>query len=262
LEAEILLAYLLGLPRTALWAEPEREVPAEVISRLTELCRRRAAGEPSAYLVGRKEFWSLEFVVDERVLVPRPETEHLVEEVLDRIPAAAPRIVDFGTGSGCVALTLAHERPGAVVLGIDSSSGALEVARLNARRLRLTARFHAIQARDLRALGPAGCLDGVVSNPPYIPLRRLPSLPRDVRDYEPLEALTPGSDGLEVIRHLAREAARLLAPGGVLALEIDAGSRDQVLAVLEGPAWGAVRVAADLAGHPRVVSTRRQAGPG
>jgi len=257
-EAEILLAYLLGLPRAALLAHPERELAAGADARLEALCRRRAAGEPSAYLTGVKEFWSLELLVDSRVLVPRPETEHLVEEALRLLSRPDARIADFGTGSGCVGLALAHDRPGAALIGIDSSPSALEVAGLNARRLGLEERFHLVAARSLAVLGPDHCLDGIVSNPPYIPLAAMARLSRDVREHEPLEALSPGPDGLETTRDLVMEAARLLVPGGFLAVEIDSPSHEDVRKLLTGRGWDAVRVIPDLAGHPRVVTAVRR----
>jgi release factor glutamine methyltransferase len=257
-EAEILLAHLLGLPRAALLAHPEREFAAGAETRLAALCRRRAAGEPSAYLTGVKEFWSLEFLVDSRVLIPRPETEHLVEEALRLLSEPNARIADFGTGSGCVALALAHERTGAELIGIDSSPAALDVARLNARRLGLEERFHPVAARSLAVLGPDRCLDGIVSNPPYIPLAAVADLSRDVREHEPLEALSPGPDGLETTRALVMEAARLLATGGFLAVEIDSPSHEEAQGLLTGREWEAVRVVPDLAGHPRVVTAVRR----
>jgi release factor glutamine methyltransferase len=257
-ETEILLAHLLGRSRVAILAHPEQPLGDATCARLETLCRRRAAGEPAAYLTGVKEFWSLELTVDSSVLVPRPETEHLVEEALRRLVGSTPTVADFGTGSGCVALALAHERPDARILGIDCALPAAGLARFNARRLGLERRFHPVVARSLAALGPAGCLDGIVSNPPYIPLNSLPRLSREVREHEPMAALSPGPDGLEVTRALVPEAARLLGSGGFLALEIDPSACRQVKEMLAGEAWTDLRVVPDLAGRPRVVSAARR----
>jgi release factor glutamine methyltransferase len=233
-------------------------LPAGTGARLQALCRRRAEGEPAAYLTGVKEFWSLELMVDTRVLVPRPETEHLVEEALRLLSRPDARIADFGTGSGCVALALAHERPDAMLIGIDCSSSALEVARVNARRLGLEKRFHPVVGRSLAVLGSTRCLDGIVSNPPYIPLRTVAALPPDVREHEPLVALSPGPGGLEATLCLVAEAARLLVPGGFVALEIDPPSSEGVRGLLNGEVWAAVRVVPDLSGKPRVVTAVRR----
>jgi release factor glutamine methyltransferase len=252
LEAEILLAHLLEDDRAALWRTPEAPLARDVAQRFVELCRRRAGGEPVAYLTGVREFWSLPMAVDGRVLVPRPETEHLVETVLERLPGGRAPVVDVGTGSGCIALALAHERPDLHLIAIERAAGALEVAAANARRLRLQVAF--LQADGLSALGAAPCLQAVVSNPPYLPAAAMADLPVDVREHEPRLALTPGPEGLELTRSLVRDAARLLLPGGLLALEIDAGSEAQVRALLAAEGWGGVEVRLDLAGLPRVVA--------
>lgn len=258
LEAEVLLAHLLGVERDSLWARPEQPIGSGVRAALQRLCARRLKGEPSAYLVGVREFWSLPFRVDARVLVPRPESEGLVEAVLKLCPGPGGRFADLGTGSGCLALALAHEKPQAIVYGIDCSAGALQVAQANAVHFGLAGRFHAIQAASLAVLTPRAGLDAVLSNPPYIPSAEVGSLPREVRDYEPREALAGGPDGLELTRVLIREAERVLARGGCLVLEIHPPSQRHVLRLFQPRRWTKIQMLRDLAGHPRVITAIRE----
>ncbi len=259
LEAEVLLAHLLGTDgRVRLWREPEAPVAREVEGELDELCRRRAAGEPSAYLTGQREFWSLPLAVDRRVLVPRPETEHLVETALARLPGGAEPVVDFGTGSGCVALALASERPELRLIAVDRDPAALAVAGENARRLGLAGQVLLLRADGVAALGPGPCLQGVVSNPPYVPAGSVARLQPEVREHEPRHALTPGPDGLELTRAIVADAASALIPGGLLALEVDPARRDEVVALLAQAGWEGVQVTPDLEGRPRVVSALRR----
>jgi release factor glutamine methyltransferase len=245
-DAEVLLAHVLGVGTAALHAHPERPLAPAQAERFAALAARRREGEPVAYLTGRRGFRWLELEVDARVLIPRPETEHLVEAALG-LPAAA-RVADVGTGSGAVALALATERPDLRVVGADVSPGALAVARANAARLGAEVTW---LLGDLLAAVP-GRLDAVVANPPYVPDGE--ELPRDVAAFEPALALRAGPDGLDVIRRLVPAAA---ARAPFLALEVGAGQAPAVTALCRGAGFASVEVTRDLAGHERVVVARR-----
>jgi release factor glutamine methyltransferase len=248
LDAELLLAHVLRTTRVGLYTGFDKPLEEAELAAFRELIRRRLAGEPIAYLVGAQEFWSLSLRVDPRVLVPRRDTEALVEVALRRAPAAA-RIADIGTGSGAVALALAKERPGAEIVATDASEDALAVARANAEALGLPVR---LLAGDL--LAPlAGPFDLIVSNPPYVPTGDLAGLPPEVR-REPRSALDGGRDGLDVLRRLLAGAPPLLAPGGVLAVEHGFDQGETVRALFAGAGFEAVETARDLAGHERVTS--------
>jgi release factor glutamine methyltransferase len=246
LDAEVLLAHVLGRDRAALHAAPEQRLTAAQAARFAALAARRRAGEPVAYLTGRRAFRWLELTVDERVLIPRPETEGLVEAALT-LPAGA-RVVDVGTGSGAVGLALAHERPDLEVVATDCSAPALAVARANAARLRL--RVELRQADLLE--GIEGRLDAVVSNPPYVPAGE--RLARDVDAYEPAEALRAGPDGLAVIRRLVPRAA---ARAPFVALEVGAGQAGAVTELCRAAGYADVEARRDLAGIERIVVARR-----
>jgi release factor glutamine methyltransferase len=239
----------MGLSRTALLAHPERPVTPEQESRFTELTARRAAHYPLPYLTGRAEFYGLDLWVTPEVLIPRPETELLVDLALAQQPAS---VVDVGTGSGCVAIALAVHLPRAFVYAIDVSSAALAVARGNAERHGVADRVRLI-AGDLLTPRPR-LVDLVVSNPPYVSADEWATLPQSVRDYEPRLALDGGPDGLAVIQRLLSEAPAVLRPGGVLLLEIGAGQADAVkyLAQTAFP-QASMRIHPDLAGRDRVV---------
>lgn len=257
-EAILLLGHVMDRSKVSLLTHPEELLPAGAPSRFLALCARRSRGEPSAYLLGHREFWSMDLVVDSRVLIPRPETEHLVEEVLRHLPPTPVRVIDFGTGSGCIALALARERPCAQLIAVDRDAGALAVAALNIRRHDMVRRIHLVQAASLHALMGEAPVHAIVSNPPYIPRAELASLPHTVRDHEPWRALTPGKDGMEIIRPLVEAAGDLLEPDGVLALEVAADGAATVSELLDHKIWIDVQVIADLAGHPRVVVGRRR----
>jgi release factor glutamine methyltransferase len=241
LDAEVLLAAAMGVDRAALIADPGRGVERDAARAFQEYARRRVAREPVAYILGRRGFRHLELEVDPRVLIPRPETEHVVEAAL-QLPRGA-RVVDVGTGSGAIALALADERPDLRVVGTDSSPGALAVARANAARLGLDVEF--VEGDLLAGLTD---VDAVVSNPPYV--RTGERLPPEITRYEPAEALYAGPDGLDVYRRLAPACADV----PFVAFEIAGWQAEAVAALLAGRAIEVVR---DLAGIDRVVVGRR-----
>lgn len=256
LDAEILLAHLLGVGRSALYARPEMPLPNPVPEALRALAARRAAGFPLAYLLGQREFWSLNLEVGPGVLVPRPETEHLVECALARIPANARwTVVDLGTGSGAIALALATERPDCHILAIDLSANALAMAARN--RLRhVTRGVDLLRGRWCGALAPAS-VDLIVSNPPYIAATD-PCLAEDGLCFEPREALAAGPEGLDAIRELTAEAPRVLRSGGHLLLEHGQAQGAAVRRLLECGGFTQVESVRDLAGHERITGATRK----
>jgi len=258
LEAEVLLAHALGVPRLQLYLQFDKPLEAPEVDAFRELVRRRARREPTAYVLGRREFWSRELRVDPRVLIPRPETERLVEAALERCPAAEGRLLDVGVGSGAVALALLSERPRWRGLGVDASAGAAEVARGNAARLGLGERFEA-RVGDLFEPVAGERFDLVVSNPPYIPSGDLAGLEPEVSCHEPRLALDGGPDGLSTVRRLVAQAPAHLTGGGWLLFEFGAGQERPVSALLEEAAGleGAT-VLDDYAGRPRVAAARRR----
>jgi release factor glutamine methyltransferase len=253
-DAEVLLARALGTTRAGLVLAARRPLPDAAVRDVAALVARRTAREPLHHIVGEREFWSLPFVVDRRVLVPRPESELLVETAL-RLAPGARRILDVGTGSGAVAAALARELPAARVCASDVSADALAVARVNLAR-------HAprvvLWRGDLLAPLRPAAFDLVVANPPYVADAELAGLEPEVRDHEPRLALAAGPDGLAVLRALVAEAPRVLVPGGWLVVEMGAGQAPAVdrLARASGR-WVRVEVARDHAGIERVLAARR-----
>ena len=258
MNAEVLLMFVLGVNRAYLYAHPERDLTAEDEARYDEVLARRATGMPSQYITGHQEFWGLDFVVSPAVLIPRPETEHLVETVLELARGTErPKLVDIGTGSGCVALALAHELKDVEVYAVDVSAEALALARANAARLGLDGRVLFLQSNVLEALAGVHDFDFVVSNPPYVGFGEADKVQKSVRDFEPRVAVFAGEQGLDVIRRLIEQAHRALKPGGWLALEIGYSMRDAVVNLLSPTMWEDVRVVPDLQGIPRVVAARK-----
>lgn len=248
LDAEILVASVLGLDRARLAADPERALAAEELFALESLVRRRLDGEPVAYLTGRREFWSLEFEVTPDVLVPRPETELLVERALAAIAGLAhPAVLDLGTGSGAIAVAIAAERPDAAVTATDRSPAALAVARRNAARL-APANLRFVEG-DWFAPLAGRRFDAIVSNPPYV-AEGDPALASLAR--EPRGALVAGPEGLDALAAIVAGAAQHLAPDGRLALEHGAAQGSAVRTLLAAAGFGAVATFRDLAGHERV----------
>jgi release factor glutamine methyltransferase len=280
MNAEVLLMFVLGADRAYLYAHPERKLTSEEEARYDDVLAQRATGMPSQYITGHQEFWGLDFVVSPLVLIPRPETEHLVEAVLELargIPR--PKIVDVGTGSGCVALALAHELKDAEVYAVDLSADALEIARANAVRLQLEERVQVLQCDVLRPVpsqnlafiptedsSPSGGIrasdfrdfDFVVSNPPYVGLGEADKVQRSVFEFEPRMAVFAGENGLDVIHPLVEQAHLALKAGGWLVLEIGYSMRDAVVNLLSPKDWEDVRVVPDLQGIPRVVAASKK----
>jgi release factor glutamine methyltransferase len=267
LDAEVLLAHVMGLERGAmlsrLSARAATDAPAGARRTFLDLIERRGRHEPVAYLTGRREFWSLDLEVGPGVLVPRPDTELVVEVSLRLTKSlAAPRVLDIGTGSGAIAVALAVERPSGWIVATDVSEAALSMARRNARRHGVAARV-AFAAMDVGAglRHPDGVFDLVASNPPYIALSERDSLMPDVGQHEPPAALFGGPTGMDVIARLLPDAARLLRPGGSIVMEIASGRAGETAALLEeSGVWQDVVLHHDLAGLPRVAAARRATG--
>jgi len=259
LDAEVLLAHVRGCPRIALYTAFDTPVADAERARFRELVKRRGEGEPVAYLVGSREFFSLPFTVTKDVLIPRPETEGLVVRSLDLVKgAAAPRIADVGTGSGAIAVTLAKQLPKATLVATDIAPAALAVAAANAARHGVAERIAFVECDLLADPRAAGPWDVIVSNPPYVRDDEYPALPRDVRDHEPKSALVAGPTGVEIVTRLAAEAAERLAPGGWLLVEIGpstAAAAEAALAAQAGLVPGPTLK--DLAGLPRIVQARK-----
>jgi release factor glutamine methyltransferase len=245
LDAEVMLAAAMGTDRAALYADPDSKMEPAAAREFAEMVRRRVRREPVAYILGRAWFRQLELVVDGRVLIPRPETELLVELAQDR-----QRVLDVGTGSGAIALAIANERAGVRVTGIDSSPDAIQVARANAARAGLEVEF---LIADLIVGGP---YELIVSNPPYVREGEWDSLQPEISLYEPREALLGGDDGLDIIRDLIPAAADVLVRGGRLAIEVGQGQSRTVESLFERSGFTQVEAIRDLAGMPRVVTGR------
>jgi release factor glutamine methyltransferase len=254
-----MLEDLLGLSRTAFLLEPERPVAPEDAKQYQQMVARRVAGEPLQHILGYAEFCRLRIEVSPEVLIPRPETEEVVAHALERIATAeAPRILDVGTGSGCIALALKHERPDAAAAACDVSSEALAVARANGERLGLEVTW--VEADVLAAPLPTqglGGLDLLISNPPYIPNHEADTLPAVVREHDPAVALFAGDDPLRFYRALVQQALDCLAPKGWLVVEVHAEYGTEVADAFRRAELDAVAVHADWAGRPRIVSGRQ-----
>lgn len=257
LDARLLLLTALGIPATALVTHPDTPLTAEEAETLATFTRRRLAHEPVARIVGTREFWGLPFRLSPETLVPRPDTETVVETALAFLPdrQAPLRIVDFGTGSGCILVALLHELPKATGLGIDLSPGALVTARANAEDNGVGRRSHFALSRWAEAV--SGSFDLIVSNPPYIASGVIPTLDEEVREHDPRLALDGGADGLEPYRILLSEADRLLAPGGLLAVEIGYDQAEDLRSLAGLHGLEVLRIAHDLSGNPRCVAMKR-----
>ncbi len=247
---------LLEVDAATLIAHPERRATADKAEAARQAFARRACGEPLQYITGKQDFYGRDFRVTPAVLIPRPETELLVEVALDHCRAqakAAARILDLGAGSGCLAVTLAAEMPAAQVVAVDVSAPALAVAADNARRHGVAERLTLVESDWLSAVPAAPACDVAVANPPYLAEAELSGLQREVRDYEPRIALVAGRDGTEAYARLFAELPRCLASGGIFACEVGFGQADRVCALGESQGWQVQRVVNDLQGIPRAL---------
>lgn len=257
LDAETLLMHLLGRDRAYLYAYPELELSCRELTRYNELLERRASGEPLQYITGHQEFWGLDLLVNPAVLIPRPETEHVVEATLQLLRGTEfPRVVDVGTGSGCIALALASDLPNVKIDAVDVSLDALKIARTNAERLGLADRSEFAESDLLQKyLADGSIFDMVVSNPPYVGEQEADKLQVEVREHEPHCALFGGEQGLDIYSRLIPQAWQVLKPGGWLVMEIGFSQEQEIHNLL--PDWSDVRSITDLKGIPRVVIARK-----
>lgn len=261
-DAETLLAHILQRDRAWLYAHPEAELPPADLDRLRSLTARRAAAEPLQYITGQQEFYGLNLRVTPATLIPRPETEFLVEAVLrhaaQRTTASPLHILDVGTGTGAIALALATHLPTAILTAADISTPALDVARDNALRLHLAHRVRFIHS-DLLAAPELHTtpFDILVSNPPYVPTADAPTLQTEVLHHEPHTALFAGTDGLSIYRRLIPQAHAALTPNGLLALEFGFGQRDALTHLLPSPHWHSLTFLDDYASIPRIALALR-----
>ncbi len=263
MNAELLLMFILGCDRAYLYAHPEREVTSAEQARYDQVLAQRARGVPAQYITGHQEFWGMDFIVTPAVLIPRPETEHVIETVLPlaRVgrapsPAHSLRIIEVGTGSGCIAIALAKELPQAEIHATDISADAVEIARANAARHQLESRVLFHNTDLLQGFDP-DAFDFVVSNPPYIGESEQDQVQLEVRKFEPRNAVFAGPSGLEVIEKLIPQAHAALEPGGWLVMEVSGTIVEGVKRLLEG--WHNVRITNDLQGLPRVASAQKAA---
>jgi len=257
MNAELLLMFMLGCDRAYLYGHPERDLTDAESARYNDALTHRAQGIPAQYITGYQEFWGMDFLVSPAVLIPRPETEHVVERVLELFPGRDPsppfRVVDVGTGSSCIALALAKELPHAEIHATDLSPEALEIARANAARLGLQDRVAFHQTDLLAGIQPP--FDVVVSNPPYVGLAEEDEVQLEVRKFEPRTAVFAGESGLEVIERLVPQAFAALKPGGCFVMEMSGTIAARVELVVSK--WDNVQVAPDLQGIPRVLSAQK-----
>jgi release factor glutamine methyltransferase len=266
MNAELLLMFTLDCDRAHLYGHPERELTAEEQSRYDDALAQRSRGIPAQYITGHQEFWGMDFIVSPAVLIPRPETEHVIETVLECVGRSCPersrigpspatlRMVDVGTGSGSIALALAKELPQAEIHATEISKAALEIARANAARHQLQHRVHFHQS-DLLSGIEKHAFDFVISNPPYVGESEEDTVQLEVRKYEPRDAVFAGPTGLEVIERLIPQAREALKSGGWLVMEISGTIADQVQKLLTD--WQDVQITNDLQSIPRVVVARR-----
>lgn len=255
LNAELLLMFTLNVDRAYLFAHPERELTDDEQSRYDSALAERARGVPAQYITGHQEFWGMDLIVSPAVLIPRPETEHLIESVMELAgeKQKALRMADVGTGSGCIALALAKEFPHAEIHATDISPAALEIARANASRLQLQDRIQFHQADLLDGLSVS--FDVIASNPPYVSDSEEDQVQLEVRKFEPRSAVFAGATGTEVIERLIPQAHAALRPGGILAMEISGTIADATVWLLNG--WNEVRLIPDLQSIPRIVVARK-----
>jgi release factor glutamine methyltransferase len=251
-EAERVLTFLLDCPRSRLYTDGNDPLPDQTVRQIERIIHRRERDEPLAYILGSAYFYNREFTVSSAVLIPRPDTEILVKEVLNNETRARLRFLDLGAGSGCIAAVLTQERPAWQCIAIDRSMAALAVARMNRRSA-----FSLVCCDRLSAIRPDGSFDFIVSNPPYIPSPVIGALPVSVRRFEPLGALDGGVDGLDFYRSIADSGALLLKRGGKIYGEIGYDQADAATRIFAGRGWIDITVLKDLGGRPRVVRATR-----
>jgi len=258
LNAELLLMFVLGRDRAYLYAYPERPLTEEEQSRYDEVVQERARGCPTQYIIGHQEFWGLDFIVSPAVLIPRPETEHVVETVLELVKEhnlrGKFRLIDVGTGSGCIALALARELPHAEIHACEVSEEALEVARVNAARLGLEKRVK-FRHSDLLSAYSGEQFDLVICNPPYVGESEADKVQKQVREFEPKAAVFSGWEGMDIYKRLIPQAYAALKPEGWLVIEIGVSTEAKVKELLAG--WTNVETTTDLQGIPRVVAAKK-----
>lgn len=255
-EAASLLAFVLGKDDVYLIAHPDHKLTSEETRQYADIIARRAAREPFQYIVGRQEFYGLEFRVTPDVLIPRPETEILVEAAINEIgELQQPTFCEIGVGSGCISVSILHHVPNARALGVDVSPAALQIARLNAELNGVIDRLK-LRTGDVFD-GISGHFDLIVTNPPYVPDTQIEHLQEEVRQFEPHTALSGGVSGLDIIQTVASEAQHFLLPGGVLLMEIGFDQSSEVSRLLSAETWSGVSFLDDLQGIPRIVFARR-----
>jgi release factor glutamine methyltransferase len=259
LSADLLLGFMLGWDRVRIITHTEQFLEEDLRIRFKNLVARHASGEPLNYLTGEREFYGLAFRVSPAVLIPRPETEILVEKAIELLQnrSSPARFVDVGAGSGCIAVTIAHEVPSSTGWAVDISAAALEIAHENAGRHGVAGRIHFVQGDLLECLLPESCFDFILSNPPYVPIEECDNLPSDVRDYEPHLALFGGESGLEIISRLIPEASSRLVPGGYLLLESGASQAERIRMLAEKAGMSIELILNDLQEIPRCLVARK-----
>lgn len=260
-EASSLLSFLLARDRTFLISHVEDQVSVESFNSFRELVERRAAGEPLQYITGVQDFFGREFRVTPDVLIPRPETELLVEAAIEMVggPNANPFLCDVGTGSGCITVTLLCEMPNSRAVALDTSAAALEMAQLNARKQSVEARVSFVVSDCFNSLVRHEYqFDLVVSNPPYVAAAVVAGLQREVRDHEPLIALSPGPDGLSIIRRLLDDSPAFLKPGGYMLMEIGFDQGEAVQELIDKTVWRLLEIRPDLQSIPRIVVLQKR----
>jgi release factor glutamine methyltransferase len=256
LNAELIVGHALGLKRMQLYLQFERPLTEPELEKIRPLVRRRAGREPLQYVVGEAAFRDLALAVDKRVLIPRPETEQLVELVLERCATAPAAALDLGTGSGAIALALAQAWPQARVTALDREDGALAVAAANAEKNNLAGRVTFLRSDWFSALPPGGRFGVIVANPPYLDDKELAETQPEVREHEPREALSAGTDSAKDLRRIVAEAPARLESGGLLALETGIGQHEALCAAAKEAGFGAVESRKDLTGRDRFVLAR------
>jgi release factor glutamine methyltransferase len=259
LESELLLAHARGCPRIRLYTDFEAQVTADERSRMREMVQRRSRREPLSYIVGEREFYGRPYTVGPGVLIPRPETEILIDVTLEQLPTdSAALIADVGCGSGCIAATLALQRTACRLVATDVSAQALEFTRVNLTRHDLLSRVQLLQGDLLEPIAQVhDSLDGVVSNPPYIRDGDMAALAPEVAEYEPRDALIGGPDGLDVVRRLIEQSSGIIRPGGFIVLELDPPQAGEICQLLEANGFGQCRIRQDLNHQDRIVQAIR-----